>query len=73
MTRARSLKKIIRTRAAKTGESYTTARRHVLAARGASVASRTPPAAPKEKAKGAVSDERIRELTGHGLEHWFAA
>jgi hypothetical protein len=72
MTRARSLKKIIRTRAAKTGESYTTARRHVLAARAAFVASRTPPAAPKTKAKGAVSDERIRELTGRGLEHWFA-
>jgi hypothetical protein len=84
MTRARSLKKIIRTRAAKTGESYTTARRHVLAARAASVASRTPTAkrpepkpvapAPKvtTKAKGAISDDRIRELTGHGLEHWFA-
>jgi plasmid stability protein len=78
MTRARSLKKIIRTRAAKTGESYTAARRHILAARAAS-ASRTPApekaaaATPKTaKSKGAVSDERIRELTGHGLEHWFA-
>ena len=30
MTRARALKQIIRTRAARTGERYTTARRHVL-------------------------------------------
>jgi hypothetical protein len=30
MTRARALKQIVRTRAAKTGERYTTARRHVL-------------------------------------------
>ena len=30
MTRARTLKQVIRARAAKTGERYTTARRHVL-------------------------------------------
>ena len=30
MTRARALKEVIRARAAKTGERYTTARRHVL-------------------------------------------
>ena len=30
MTRARALKQAIRARAAKTGERYTTARRHVL-------------------------------------------
>jgi hypothetical protein len=30
MTRAAALKKVIRARAAKTGERYTTARRHVL-------------------------------------------
>ena len=30
MTRARALKQAIRTRAAKTGERYTTARRHLL-------------------------------------------
>ena len=81
MTRARSLKKIIRTRAAKTGESYTSARRHVLAARAASASGKpsvrppdkpTAAAAKTAKSKGAVSDERIRELTGHGLDHWFA-
>ncbi|MFN8062337.1 MAG: hypothetical protein U0Q12_24510 [Vicinamibacterales bacterium] len=43
MTRARSLKLDIRTRAAKTGERYTTARRHVLEARDkASRAARAP-------------------------------
>ena len=31
MTRARALKSVIRARVAKTGERYTTARRHVLA------------------------------------------
>ena len=30
MTRARALKQVIRARAAKTGERYTTARRHIL-------------------------------------------
>ena len=30
MTRAKALKNVIRARAAKTGERYTTARRHVL-------------------------------------------
>ncbi|MDO8678523.1 MAG: hypothetical protein Q7R30_08170 [Acidobacteriota bacterium] len=32
MTRARALKQLIRDRAAKTGERYTTARRHILKA-----------------------------------------
>jgi hypothetical protein len=77
MTRARSLKKIIRTRAERTGESYTAARRHVLAARASRTAKpseRTIIAATPKAAKptrGAVSDERIRQLTGHGLDHWF--
>jgi hypothetical protein len=84
MTRARALKTAIRTRAAKTGERYTTARRHVLAAASlastvASVStgasSAPPPAPPKPTpaagAKGGVSDAKTREKTGHGLDHWF--
>jgi hypothetical protein len=87
MTRARALKQVIRARAAKTGERYTTARRHVLNA----VAKRTamspvhvvspPPAAPaapplraagvRATSKGSVSDGKSREKTGHGLDHWF--
>jgi hypothetical protein len=92
MTRARALKQIIRTRAAKTGERYTTARRHVLehleeASSNRSRRSGTPsaeelpsslalvkaspaPAAPPTR--GSVSDEKAREKTGHGLDHWFA-
>jgi hypothetical protein len=79
MTRARALKQVIRARAAKTGERYTTARRHVLtqlrwqtphAGRGAA------PAAPEVNpvpltVKGGLSDAKAREKTGHGLAHWF--
>jgi hypothetical protein len=78
MTRARALKRLIRARTAKTGERYTTARRHVLA-------SMTPPApaAPRTAAsakverpesrtpRGSASDAKVRERTGHGLDHWF--
>lgn len=73
MTRARDLKAIIRTRAAKTGERYTTARRHVLAAQAAR--SSTPQAratvARTVDVKGAVSDAACHKKTGHGLAHWF--
>lgn len=86
MTRARALKHVIRARAAKTGERYTTARRHVLnaiAKRTASSALRVvpppiaAPAPPRAAAipatsKGSVSDAKAREKTGHGLDHWFA-
>jgi len=78
MTRARALKQIIRARAAKTGERYTTARRHVLhdlrvqspaaAARPAGVEASTNAPAPR----GQVSDAKARDKTGHGLDHWFA-
>lgn len=68
MTEARKLKKAIRARARKTGESYTAARRSYL----------KPPAppspAPRAKARtaGSVSDAKAVENTGHGLDHWFA-
>ncbi len=79
MTRARSLKEVIRARAARTGERYTTARRHVLT--GLTVktlslvapedpAAKTPPTPPRAS-KGGVSDAKSRERTGHGLDHWF--
>jgi hypothetical protein len=77
MTRARALKQVIRARAAKTGERYTTARRHVL-----TELSRTKPSitlvqkpAPKPatpvSTKGGLSDAKSIEKTGHGLAHWF--
>lgn len=94
MTRARTTKSLIRARMAKTGERYTTARRHVLAA--ATAAPGTPampgvrPAAaltssvpapgdgavrastrPAADARGAVSEARVVERTGHDLAYWF--
>lgn len=75
MTRARTLKSIIRARMSKTGERYTAARRHVVAtsASAASADRSTPVPARTAKAdpRGAVSDARIRERTGHDLAHWF--
>jgi hypothetical protein len=84
MTRARALKQAIRARAVKTGERYTTARRHILKElaepTGVARSRRSRPAAsapaPPERpvpnlTKGAVRDERVRQKTGHGLDHWF--
>ncbi|WP_205629433.1 hypothetical protein [Jiangella muralis] len=62
MTRQRSFKHLVRSRMAKTGESYTAARAVLLA--GAA-------AAPAEKPVLATSDETIRERTGRGWEEWF--
>jgi hypothetical protein len=70
MTQARKLKKIIRSRARKTGESYAAARRSYL---------KPPPAPPAPTTKsrprvaGSVSDAASIKNTGHGLDHWFAA
>ena len=82
MTRARALKAVIRSRIAKTGERYTTARRHVLKELAPPLApvvrSRQPTSAPAPvaaspvKAKGGLSDAKAREKTGHGLDHWFS-
>jgi hypothetical protein len=78
MTRARALKQVIRARAAKTGERYTTARRHVLnelsarAAFPAPVLKSGPKPVPAVTVKGGLSDAKAREKTGHGLDHWFA-
>jgi hypothetical protein len=77
MTRARALKHVIRARAAKTGERYTTARRHVLAELTKSKPAITlvAPAAksvPALPTKGGLSDAKSIEKTGHGLDYWFA-
>jgi uncharacterized protein YndB with AHSA1/START domain len=77
MTRARALKQAIRARAAKTGERYTTARRHVIKIVAASPvapvvqAERTAPVPAVTVAKGSISDIKVREKTGQGLDHWF--
>jgi len=76
MTRARALKHTIRARAAKTGERYTTARRHVLRelnqrsepAAAIAVALQTKPAA---SSKPTMSEASVLKKTGHDLAHWF--
>ncbi len=73
MTRASALKQVIRARAAKTGERYTTARRHVLSARivAPSKPAAIDPPKPAAKVKGGLSESTSLRITGHGLEHWF--
>lgn len=88
MTQQKKLKKAIRARSEKTGESYTAARRQLLLAREKKAAA--PPAAPEPqepqtappapdtavaatpRARRTISDESVRQKTGHDLEHWFA-
>lgn len=85
MTLQKKLKKAVRARSQKTGESYTAARRQVLLAREKKAESPSQPAAPQppppapvtaprvnKPVKGEVSDESARKKTGHGLDHWFA-
>jgi hypothetical protein len=78
MTRVAALKKVIRARAAKTGERYTTARRHVLnelqqrpAAPARAASATASQAATSGVSKGSVSDATALKKTGRGLAHWF--
>jgi hypothetical protein len=79
MTRAAALKKIIRARAAKTGERYTTARRHVLTElqKPSTAPARTakapaPRTATSAASRGSVSNATALAKTGRDLAHWFA-
>jgi hypothetical protein len=65
------LKQAIRARAARTGERYTTARRHVLNELQSSEAIR-PTIKLATKRSSPISDDKIAANTGHGLDHWFA-
>jgi hypothetical protein len=73
MTRARALKEVIRARAAKTGERYTTARRHILRELNQAPVTRVAPVARVAPAstKGGLSDAKSIEKTGHDLAYWF--
>ncbi len=78
MTRARALKEVIRARAAKTGERYTTARRHVLKelqlirvrkvhkVHGCTSVHKV----GKDEERHVRCDAALKH-TGHGLDHWF--
>ena len=66
MTKQKSFKLLVRSRMAKTGESYTSARAALLNGAGT-------PATDDGKPPLAVSDESIRERTGRGWEEWFDA
>lgn len=75
MTDAKKLKRKTRERAARTGESYAAARRHVLAQMDDARQERSREAAAEARsapATGAVSEARCTEKTGHGFDHWFA-
>jgi uncharacterized protein YndB with AHSA1/START domain len=78
-------KQRVRTRMIKTGESYTTARRQLIAKAPESRATEPEPAPPPAaeptptsavpgptEASNLVSDESMRRASGHGHEHWFA-
>jgi len=74
MTRAKKLKKQIRNRARKTGESYTAARRQVLTARAKGTTPAQTANAPATT-KGPVrtsGEAGVVKKTGHGYDHWFA-
>ncbi len=86
MTQASKLKAAIRARTVKTGESYTAARRNVLAAKPPLAKSAAATLKPVSEAKavetpspardprvprGELSERTSRKSTGHGLEHWF--
>jgi uncharacterized protein YndB with AHSA1/START domain len=64
MTKQRTFKRRVRERMAKTGESYTSARRMLIAA-----GDRPDAAAPRFEPP--VSDQKVTEATGRGWEAWF--
>ena len=82
MTESHKLKKTIRARVSKTGESYTAARRMVLKQKARRrVAKRSGPNDPEHLravASGSVpatlleSEPRLVARTGHGWEHWLS-
>jgi hypothetical protein len=70
MTTSKDLKRLVRARMTKTGESYTTARAQLLtkkAARGASTPSAT---APDYAALAGMADDKVRAKTGRTWAEW---
>ena len=83
MTQAAKLKTVIRARAVKTGESYTTARRHVLVGRPEVKVPGGPKVEPALRSaalipvrdprvpRGELSNQTALKSTAHDLEYWF--
>ena len=66
MTRQKTFKRRVRERMAQTGESYTAARRLLIAGGDR-------PEAPTALFEPPVADERLAEVTGRGWQAWFEA
>lgn len=66
MTQQKTFKRRVRARMAKTGESYTAARRRLIADGGPPAVPTPPPFEPP------LAEERLAEATGHGWDHWLA-
>ncbi|MET8837063.1 DUF4287 domain-containing protein [Micromonospora sp. NPDC004540] len=71
MTSQRSFKSRVRARMARTGESYTTARRQLLARATADPAP-APDVAAGRGQQDRISAALLRERTGHDWDEWFA-
>ncbi|WP_433120702.1 hypothetical protein [Micromonospora sp. CA-246542] len=83
MTEQKSFKTRVRARMAKTGESYTTARRHLInraagptpspeSARARTGRSSDAAAAPAAAQIERIADDLLRDRTGQGWADWFA-
>lgn len=75
MTEAKKLKRAVRARAKRTGESYAVARGHVLAKMTKERERSTAAAAATARgttSTGSVSEAKCVEKTGHGFDHWFS-
>jgi Domain of unknown function (DUF4287) len=68
VTKEKSLKRRVRERMSKTGESYTTARSHVAQKRDRVQSARTRLAATADR----PSDDKITEMTGRSWDAWFS-
>lgn len=65
MTRQKSFKQRVRARMRKTGETYTTARRMLIAAGDR-------PEVVRRPFRPRISEAKVRDATGRGWEDWFA-
>jgi hypothetical protein len=73
MTQQKKLKRAIRARSRKTGESYTAARRHVVEARPSPAVPPPPQASARPaRPRARTGEAGVVKKTGHGYDHWFA-